>query len=50
MLCIEHTNDFLCFPLSKSLISMLYVERANDYIEHSNAYIEHMGTACHHLS
>ena len=41
MLYIEHTNDFFCFPLSKSLISMLYKEHTNEKIEHTNEYIEH---------
>ena len=61
MLYIEHTNEFFCFPLSKSLISMLYIEHTNEKIEHTNEYIEHTyelqaggwsspGTACHRLS
>ena len=41
MLYIEHTHDFVWFPLSKSLISMLYIEHTNEKIEHSNEYIEH---------
>ena len=34
MLYTEHANDFFCFPLSKSLINMLYIEHTNEYIEH----------------
>ena len=33
---IKHTNDFFSFPLSKSLISILYIERTNEKIEHAN--------------
>jgi len=33
-LCKEHTKDFFCFPLSKSLISMmLYIDHAHEKIE-----------------
>ena len=37
-LYIEHSNDFFRFPLSKSLISMLYIEHTNEYmyIEQTN--------------
>ena len=35
-LCIEHTDGFFCFPLSKSLISMLYIEDTNEKIEPTN--------------
>ena len=38
MLYKEHTNDFFCFPLSKSLISMLYIEHTNEKIEYTNEY------------
>ena len=41
MLYIEHTDDFFCFPSSKILISMLYIEHTNEKIEHTNEYIEH---------
>ena len=54
MLYIEHTNEFFCFPLSKSLISMLYIEHTNEKIEHTNELQvggwSSPGTACHHLS
>ena len=33
---IKHTNDFPSFPLSKSLISILYIEHTNAKIEHAN--------------
>ena len=36
MLYIEQTNDLFCFPLSKSLISTLYIEHTNEKIEHTN--------------
>ena len=35
---IQHTNDFFCVYLSKSLISMLYIEHTNEYIEHGYGY------------
>ena len=38
MLYTEHTNDFFCFPLSKSLINMLYIEHTNEYMEHGYGY------------
>ena len=45
MLYIEHSNDFYCFPLSKILISMVYIGHTNEKIEHTNEYIEH-GYGC----
>ena len=33
---ITHTNDFFSFPLSKSLISILYIEHTDAKIEHAN--------------
>ena len=40
-LYIAHTNDLFCFPLSRSLINVLYIEHNNEKIEHTNEYIEH---------
>ena len=33
---IKHTNDFFSFPLSKNLISILYIEHTDAKIEHAN--------------
>ena len=41
MLYIEHTNELFFFPLSKSLISVHYIEHTNEKIEHTNEKIEH---------